>query len=544
MIVAANLSLYICRIFAEDLAENRCRPNVVLILTDDLGFADLGCYGSEIATPNLDRLAAEGLRFTQFYNAARCCPTRAALLTGLYPHQAGIGHMLQAWHPPAYTAGLNEHCATFAQLLGAAGYRNYHVGKWHVGGVGKPDAPNHPLQRGFDHCYGGGADGNYFRPGALFMDREKFRPDDSYYSTDMFSNWAVKLIEDHRQQHGDQPYLLHVCYTAPHFPLQAKPADIAKYRGKYLAGWDTVREQRFQKQRALGIVDPAWKLSPPDPVTQAWKDVPADQRDEWDLRMAVYAAMIDCLDQGVGRILDAIRRTGREDDTLVMFLSDNGASAEFLDSWPKPARGHKPGSITGTPDSHRCLEIGWASVANTPFREHKMWTHEGGIATPCIARWPRGKIQPGSLSREVGHVIDFMPTFLELAGTTYPAQLGDQPLIPLEGRSLLPALQGKSLGPRTLAWEHEGNRALRSGDWKVVADFQGGWELYDLARDRTETQDLASADPGRTKTLAAEWQKWAERVGVVAWGELPGGSYKPTPGYRKKSEPVAAEAAR
>lgn len=520
------------------------KPNVLIIIADDMGFSDLGCYGSEIATPNLDRLAADGLRFTQFYNAGRCCPTRAAQLTGLYPHQAGVGHMLQSWHPPAYTDGLNQHCATFGQLLSAAGYRTYHVGKWHVGGVGKPDAPNHPLQRGFDHCYGGGADGNYFRPGALFLDRQKYQADDSYYSTDVFSDWAVKLIEDHDRQQGAQPYLLHVCYTAPHFPLQAKPADVAKYRGKYRDGWDAVREQRFQKQRALGIIDPAWKLSPLDPVAAPWKDVPADQRDEWDLRMAVYAAMIDCLDQGVGRILDAVHRTGREDDTLVMFLSDNGASAEFLDSWPKPARGHKPGSITGTPDSHRCLEVGWASAANTPFREHKMWVHEGGIATPCIARWPHGKIQPGSFSREVGHVIDFMPTFLELAGAAYPDKLGDRSLIPLEGRSLLAALQGKPLGPRTLAWEHEGNRALRSGDWKVVADFQGPWELYNLARDRTETQDLASSDPARTQALAAQWQQWAERVGVVPWQELPGGNYQPKPGYRKKSEPVAAEPAK
>jgi arylsulfatase len=518
--------------------DSPAHPNIVVIVADDLGFSDLGCYGSEIPTPNLDRLAAEGVRFTQFYNCARCCPTRAALLTGVYPHQAGVGHMLGNWKPPSYTTGIGPQCVTIAELLKKAGYRNYHVGKWHVGNLTKDKLPvsNHPLDRGFDRTYGTAGGGNYFAPTPLYLDRQSLKPGDDYYTTDAFTDYAVQFLTEHGKDHRDQPFFLHLCYTAPHFPLQAKPADIAKYQGKYRAGWDKLREQRLAKQKDLGIMPGSAELSPRDPEARAWAEVPESERGEWDQRMAVYAAMIDCMDQGIGRVLATLQALGAEQNTLVLFFSDNGASAEALDSWPNPARGHKPGSVVGTRESHRCLEVGWANAANTPFREHKMWIQEGGISTPLIARWPAGIKKTGALVPAVGHVIDLMPTCLELAGTKFPAKFGDRTLTPLEGRSLLPAFRGEGTSPRTLAWEHEGNRGLRSGDWKLVGSYQKPWELYDLSVDRSECHSLAASNSDRLNSLIAEWQKWADRVGVVPWEQLPGASYKPGPGYRKKSE--------
>lgn len=515
------------------------RPNIVLILADDMGFSDLGCYGSRINTPNLNKLAAEGLRFKQFYNAGRCCPTRASLLTGLYQHQAGVGHMLENYKKPAYTNGLNEHCVTIAEMLHAAGYRTYHSGKWHVGGIGaKADPRNHPMNRGFDRAYGSGGGGNYFALKPLYLDKEYIQPGEGFYATDAFSDWAVKFLHEHAEQHKDQPFFLHLCYTAPHFPLHAKPEDIAKYRGKYRDGWDKERARRYAKLIKNGIIDPKWKLSDRDPVAKAWADVPEAEKDEWDLRMAVHSAMIDCLDQGVGRVLAAIKQMGAEDNTLIVFLSDNGASAEFLDTWPNPVRGHKPGSITGTKESHRCIEIGWANAANTPFRENKMWVQEGGISTSFIAHWPDGIKARGTMTDQVGHIIDLMPTFLELAGATYPKTWHGNTLTPLEGQSLVAAFKGAKPVPRTLAWEHEGNSALRVGDWKIVKVFRGDWELHNMKEDRTETVNLATQQPDRVKKMAAQWQKWADKVGVVPWETLPGADYKPTTRYRKKSEPV------
>ena len=528
------------------------RPNILLILADDLGFSDLGCYGSSIATPPLDRLAAGGLRFTQFYNAARCCPTRAALLTGLYPHQAGVGHMLGNLHPPSYTTGLGENTATIAELLRDAGYRTYHVGKWHVGGLGgggakaPADTRNHPMNRGFDHAYGSGGGGNYFALTPLYLDRENLKPGEDFYATDAFTDHAVQFLEAHGREQKDQPFFLHLCYTAPHFPLHAKPADIAKYRGQFLHGWDIERERRFAKQKELGLFPRDAQLSPRAPEAKAWASLTDAERADWDLRMAVYAGMIECMDQGIGRVLDAVKKLGAESNTLVLFLSDNGASAEFMDSWPNPGRGHKPGSEVGSRDSHKCLEVGWANAGNTPFREHKMWDHEGGISTPLIVNWPAGlvgqasRLPAGAFVREPGHVIDLQPTFLELAGAKYPAQFKDRALTPLPGRSLLPALQGKPLGERLLAWEHEGNRAVRVGDWKLVASFRGPWELYDLSRDRAELKNLAAQQPAKVQELTAAWQQWADKVGVVPWEQLPGANYQPGATYRKKGEAVPA----
>jgi arylsulfatase A-like enzyme len=524
-------------------AEDNPPPNILLILADDLGFSDVRCYGSQIETPNLDRLAAGGLRFTQFYNAARCCPTRASLLTGLYPHQAGVGHMLQAWKSPAYTNGLNESCATIAELLAAAGYRTYHIGKWHAGAVdvaGK--SRNHPMNRGFARAYGTGGGGNFFDPRPLYLDRAAAKVGADYYTTDAFTSYAVEFLREHGRRDKRQPFFMHLCYTAPHFPLQAKPADIAKYRDRFRHGWDQEREQRFARLREIGIIDAAAQLSPRDPVARAWADLSDKERDDWAQCMAVHAAMIDCMDQGIGKVLDAVQEIGAAENTLVLFLSDNGASAEALDSWPNPGRGHKPGSAIGSRESHRCLEVGWANAANTPFREHKMWVHEGGIATPLIAYWPAGVAAKGKLTSQVGHIIDLMPTLLEVAGASYPAEFQGRKLTPLAGESLAKVLRDESSNAnnsqRTLAWEHEGNRAIRRGDWKLVAPFRGEWELYDLAKDRTETNNLAAGQPEKVRELAAAWEEWAKDVGVIPWEELPGAGYKPAKGYRKKSEPV------
>ena len=539
------LLLAVCLIALSLPAASALRPNILLILADDLGFSDLGCYGSSIATPNLDRLAAGGLRFTQFYNAARCCPTRAALLTGLYPHQAGVGHMLQPWRPPSYGSGIGENTATIAELLRDSGYRTYHVGKWHVGGLGgggakaKADTRNHPMNRGFDRAYGSGGGGNYFALQPLYLDREHIKPGEDFYATDAFTDYAVKFLEEHGRDAKTKPFFLHLCYTAPHFPLHAKPADIAKYRGKFAHGWDVERERRFAKQKELGLFPSNAQISPRAPEAKAWKDLPAAARDDWDLRMAIYAGMIDCMDQGIGRVLDAVKKLGEEQNTLVLFLSDNGASAEFLDSWPNPGRGHKPGSEAGTRESHKCLEVGWANAANTPFREHKMWNHEGAISTPLIVSWPAGIAARGQFTREPSHIIDLLPTFLELASTKYPDKFKDRALTPLPGKSLVPALQGRSLGERTLAWEHEGNRAVRVGDWKLVASFRGDWELYNLSRDRSELKNLAAQQPAKVKELTAAWQQWADKVGVVPWEQLPGANYQPGPAYQKKGEALA-----
>jgi len=522
-------------------AADTAKPNIVLILADDLGYSDLGCYGSEIPTPHIDSLATQGLKFTQFYNCARCCPTRASLLTGLYSHSAGVGHMLQNWKTPSYSTGLLPTTATIAERLTQAGYMNYHVGKWHVGGLGKQrpidPAKNHPLDRGFQHAYGTDGGGSFFAPSVLYRDRERITPGEDFYVTDAFSDAAVDFLKTHAKEQKS-PFFLHLCYTAPHFPLQAPAADIAKHRGKYTQGWDALRAARFARQKELGIVSKDAILSPRHPNVTASDQLTAEQRDMWDHRMAIHAAMIDRMDQGVGKVLAELKRIGAANNTLVVFLSDNGASAEALDSWPNPSRGNKPGSIPGSRDSHLCLEVGWANAANTPFREHKMWSHEGGICTPLVARWPAGIAQPGTVTPAVGHVIDFLPTFLDMAGTTPMNTIDDKSLTPVDGISLVPVLRGKAPPSRTLAWEHEGNRAIRIGNYKIVAPYQGPWELYDLSQDRTETKNLADMQTERVAEMSKVWQTWADRVGVLPWKELPGSSYKPTPGYRKNTEPL------
>lgn len=487
------------------------RPNIVLILADDLGFSDLGCYGSEIATPNLDRLAAQGIRFAQFYNAARCCPTRAALMTGRYPHQAGVGHMGRDMGSPAYRGRLSQTSITIAEALRTAGYHCLMSGKWHLGET----RPHFPVDRGFEHYYGllGGAS-SYFclwPNRRMAIDGELYRPDpNNFYMTDAITDRALDYLEGYGRR--TEPFFLYVAYTAPHAPLHALPEDIARYRGKYRIGWDAVRERRYRRMIDLGIIDARWTLSPRDPRATAWEKVADPDRE--DLKMAVYAAQVDRMDRGIGRILDRLRALGIEDNTLVLFLSDNGGDAEEIDE-------SKPGALPGEPDSNVGYGRGWSNVSNTPFRRHKRYVHEGGVSTPLIARWPVGISRRGVLERASGHVIDILPTCLEVAGAAYPHQYEGRVIQPTAGRSLLPLLQGRARQePECLYWEHEGNRAIRCGQWKLVAINGGGWELYDMHLDRTELHDLAGEQPDRVKDLVGRYEEFARHWGIRPFGEV------------------------
>ncbi len=531
------------------------RPNILLILSDDMGWSDVGCYGSEIKTPNLDSLAAGGLRFTQFYNGARCCPTRASLLTGLYAHMAGVGHMTANNHRPGYQGELNERCLTMAEVMRPAGYRTYMVGKWHVARDIAPDGPkyNWPMQRGFDKFYGtvtGG--GNFYDPttlcrGNTFITPENdalYRPK-SFYYTDALSDNAVAFLKQHRLESPGQPFFMYLAYTAAHWPMHAKPEDIAKYKGKYDAGYDAVRHERIARLRQLGLIKPEWT---PAPTVGDWANAP---NREWEIRcMEVYAAMVDCLDQGIGRVVSELRSQGQLDNTLICFLQDNGACAEDMGRnppkepyrtdlkpmapdelqpkiWPpmqtrdgRPVR-TGPEAMPGPADTYVGYGKAWANVSNTPFREYKHWVHEGGISTPLIVHWPKGipAKRQGRLEAQPGHLVDLMATFVDVAGAKYPRERNGQAIHPLAGVSLRPAFKGRSLHRAApFYWEHEGNRALREGQWKIVAKGPGGpWELYDMEADRTESRDLAAQDPDRIKAMVSRWETWATQNEVLPW---------------------------
>lgn len=510
------------------------RPNIVLIMADDMGFSDLGCYGSEIHTPNIDKLAATGLRFTQFYNTARCCPTRAALMSGLYPHQAGVGHMVEHMEQPieniglrGYVGDLSPHCVTIAQVLSTAGYHTAMSGKWHVTPAATKDKKNWPRQRGFEKYFGiihGGS--SYFDPnGNLVRDNERIKHvGTNFYLTDAIAENAMEFISDFAQD--TKPFFIYVAFTAPHWPLHALPEDIAKYRGKYGNHWDQFREARHKKQIELGIVDGKWPLSPRDPPG-SWGD---EKFADWqDSRMAAYAAQVDRLDQNVGKILTKLRETGQLDNTLVFFLSDNGGCAENLgakfSSAIVPAKsptggpmhkGNSPNIIPGGPDTYASYGQPWANVSNTPFRLYKHWVHEGGISTPLICNWP-GVTQPGTMTSQIGHVIDIMATCLEVAGAKYPKTFNDNKITPLAGVSLLPILEGQQRKVRPIFWEHEGNRAVRWGDWKLVSRYTNSWELYNMVADRTELNNLAPQNPEKVKKMIAMYDDWAKKSDVVPW---------------------------
>jgi arylsulfatase len=527
------------------------RPNILVILADDMGFSDIGCYGGEIPTPHLDALAANGLRFTQFYNTARCCPTRASLLTGLYPHQAGVGHMLENTGRPGYTGGLNSTCRTIGGIARSAGYRTYAVGKWHVTNSTAADGPhtNWPLKRGFDRFYGTihGA-GSFFDPSSLVRDDTmisayadpEYKPGTYYYS-DAISDHARRFIREHQRDHADKPFLMYVAYTAAHWPMHALPDDIARQKGKYDKGYEPIRKARLEKAAKLGLVDPKQGMAPP---VGDWEK----QDKTWEAAcMEVYAAMVERMDTGIGQVVDELRKAGRLENTLILYLQDNGGCAEPMGragnknhpNIPRPSSPTLPamkptdfaaaGSVPaqtrdgypvrmgnhvmpGPADTYVAYGRNWATVSNTPFREYKHWVHEGGISTPLIAHWPNGFSARGELRQQPGHLIDIMATVKDLTGAQYPSNA-----TPLAGKSLVNAFWNKPIEREALYWEHEGNRAVRQGNWKLVAKHQGDWELYDIAIDRVEANNQAAKHPEKVRELAALYEAWAKRSQVEPW---------------------------
>ena len=519
------------------------RPNILLILADDMGFSDIGCFGSEIPTPNLDRLAARGLRMTQMYNCARCCPSRAALLTGLYPHQAGIGHMVQnRGGLPAYQGYLRDDCVTIAEVLRAAGYRTALAGKWHVGGFwgrgpkdrerfrfGDPQRPL-PTDRGFDRFYGNPAGGgSYFNVWPLIDQDRLIEVPDDFYGTDNYTTAAIRYMEE--AVADQQPFFVHLCYNAPHWPLHARPADIARHRGRYRQGWDAVRTARHERLKGLGLLDARWPISPRDPQAPAWSD--AALPDWEDARMAVYAAQVDRLDQNVGRAVQRLEELGVLDNTLIVFVADNGGSAEFLKENGRaeaelpvtregqPVRvGNIPGVEPGGPATFMSYDLPWANASNSPFRRFKSWVHEGGIATPFVAHWPRA-IAPGQVRHDAAHFVDLTATLLDVAGAKHPHEHRGRAVTPLEGESFAALLAGQAWRrEKPLLWEHEGNAAVRRDNWKLVRMHPGAWELYDLERDRTELTNHADRYPELVRELAALYDDWARRCGVLEWDQV------------------------
>lgn len=490
-----------------------------MILADDMGYSDIGCFGSEISTPHIDRLARNGVMFTQFYNAARCNPTRASLLTGRYPHQAGVG--FSDIGLPAYRGRINRESATMAEALRSSGYRTLMSGKWHLG----LERPDWPVDRGFDRFFGllGGA-GSYWEvlkgeQYRLALDDKLWTPppdNHEFYFTDAITEHAVEFVSEAIAE--KKPFFLYLSYTAPHWPLHARPEDIAKYRGRYRDGWEQLRHERYQRQRELGIVDAGWALSPLDQHSPPWESLTDAERDEWDLRMAVYAAMIDRMDQGIGRVMAALENLGCAENTLIVFLSDNGGCEEDPN---RTTAGSDPDIPPGPRGGFWGYGPPWANASNTPFRKYKRFTHEGGISTPLIAHWPGGIVNPGRVDRDVGHIIDLMPTFLEVAGATEPQTREKQAVAAGEGLSLVPSFSDQSRALHEyLFWEHTGNRAVRAGRWKLLGGRTGDWELYDLQEDRAERHNLAYVFPERVRDLAVRYQKWAARVGAVSWEEF------------------------
>lgn len=492
------------------------RPNILLLLADDLGFSDLGCYGGEIDTPNLDELAKGGLRFTRFYNTSRCWPTRGAILTGYYPQQIRRDAVPGI---PSGNRGVRPAWARLLpDLLKPHGYHSYHSGKWHIDGL--------PLRNGFEHSYSLNDHDRHFAPNNHTEDDKKLPPADpnsGYYSSTAIADHAISQLNGHFQKHADAPFFGFVAFTAPHFPVQAPAADVAKYRKKYLAGWDEMRVQRWNRMKdlELGGTLPAIErdIGPPyafpDAIKKlgphelnrplAWKDLTPEQKAFQAEKMAVHAAMVDRMDREIGRILTALKKAKKMDDTLVVFLSDNGASAEIM----VRGDGHDPNAECGTGATFLSIGPGWSSLCNTPFRRHKTWVHEGGIHTPFIAHWKNGIGLKGEVRHTPGHVVDFVPTALELATgkSVFRPDIAGSP--EFAGKSLVPAFTGDGMvNHESLWWLHEGNRALRIGDWKIVAaGATSAWELYDLKADATESRNLAKDHPEKVREMSDQWQK-------------------------------------
>ncbi|MEP6669147.1 MAG: arylsulfatase [Chthoniobacter sp.] len=547
------------------------KPNILIILADDLGYSDLGCYGGEIRTPNLDALATNGLRFTQFYNCARCCPARASLLTGLYPHQAGIGLMTSdrgASFPgagdqgeafPGYRGSLNASCVTIAQVLKPAGYRTAAVGKWHVGDSVPPTA------RGFDDFYGfiRGYAVDSWEP-RMMIRLPEGRPQRSYapsefFATDAITDHALDFLSAMRQ--AEAPWFLYVAYQAAHFPVASRPEDMAGYAGVYAPGWDKIREQRLARQKEIGLLSEGTPLTLrskiPKPLAAqrmgsmtddgnnpAWDALPAERRADLTQRMSVYAGMVTGMDRNIGRLIADLRASGQLDNTLIFFLSDNGACAEWepfgfemaATPNPQPGTGINQGTQAlpnklyqgeelarmGGPGTLPSYGSGWANACNTPWRLYKHYDHEGGISSPLIAHWPAGVKAKGEFRPQVGHLIDLMATCVDVAGAKYPTEFDSHQILPPEGISLAPAFANQPLAREYLAWEHEGNRAIREGKWKLVSLAGAPWELYDMEIDRVELHDLAAGEPRRVQAMSAQWETWARRTHVLPRPGTPG----------------------
>lgn len=498
-------------------------PNIVVILADDLGFSDIGCYGSEMATPNLDALAAGGLRYTQFYNTARCWPTRAAWLTGYYAQQMNFDAI--PGMPKAETHSRPAWSKLLPEYLHELGYRAYHSGKWHVDKT--------PFTSGFDHSYSYLDFNHNFSPSIHTLDDRplpQVKLADGYYSTVAITDHAIDFLKEHHERHAAQPFLTYVAYVVPHFPLQAPAEDIARCKGRYDQGWDTVRTARFERMQTslklpaeLSALEP--KVGPPGYNKLAhdqfgdqeiwhetpWNDLTEPQR-QWQARkMEVHAAMVERMDREIGRLIDQLKVMGAYDNTLVLFFSDNGASAELMIR----GDGHDPKASFGSAQSFLCLGPGWSNAANAPFRRHKTWVHEGGIATPFIAHWPVGIAAHGEFRHAVGHVIDLAPTIMHLAGGTWP-QKSDAP-VPPPGKDLSPTFAKDVAIPRDfLWWFHSGNRAIRQGDWKLVSAEGEPWELFDLSRDRAENHDLAKDKPEKLNELKSLWENELQSFKALA----------------------------
>lgn len=507
------------------------RPNIILIMSDDMGYSDIAPYGGEIETPNLTALSEGGLKFTQFYNTARCCPTRASLLTGCYPHQTGIGHMTNPPNNPTghdyglseYRGFLNNKTVTIAEVLRDAGYATMMTGKWHLGYHGKD---KWPLQRGFDKFYGivPGAS-NFFKPvhprGITRGNDTITITDTDFYTTDAFTDEAISFVNTSRKERPDKPFFLYLAYNAPHWPIQAPQEVVDKYKGKYKEGWQKLREERFDRMKGMGLVDGNWELTPQD--SRSWDSLDAVKKEEMDLRMAIYAAMVDRMDQNIGKLVDSLQVNNELDNTVIMFLNDNGACAEFdeLGSGPAEQLETKEGFV---------LSYGraWANASNTPYREYKHWLHEGGIATPFIVHWPNGMAREkvGTTIHEYGFLPDIMATCLELAEASYPKNYKGNEITPISGKSLTPLFrqEDRPIHDEPIFWEHEGNKAVRLGKYKLVQDWEkeekDNWELYDMEKDRTEMHNLAETMPGRTREMVALYVDWAKRLNILPWDKV------------------------
>jgi arylsulfatase A-like enzyme len=519
-------------------ASTKGKPNVILILADDMGFADLGVTGSEIETPNIDGLAERGILFSSMYNCARCCPTRASLLTGLYPHNAGVGHMGTNLGTPAYQGFLRNDCVTIAEVLKTAGYRTLMSGKWHVGGDFDPrDADTwkvgdvgHPMprQRGFDRFYGivDGAT-HFFSPHYVMEDDARIEVDPTgYYFTDAITDNAITMMEE--ASADASPFFLYLAHAAPHWPLHAYPEDIAKYDGVYSKGWDAIRGARHERMNATGVFQHTFDISPRDADARPWSAV---HNPDWEAaRMATYAAMVDRMDQSIGRVVATLKRLGEYDNTLILFLSDNGGCAEFLaeDGWAKfypehhldgrpIVMGNRSDQVPGDPLTFMSYDLPWANASNAPFRLFKHWVHEGGISTPLVAHWPDGIPAP-HITHAATHVVDVLPTILEVTGARYPSELGGHAIQPMDGVSFRAALNGKDWQrEQPIYWEHEGNAAVRLGQFKLVRQSGRPWELYDMEVDRTELNCLAGKHKPLEEQLRRDFEAWAQLVGVEPW---------------------------